>query len=120
VDVNDWTVDVQFLDFGRQPSNRQRPFVQVELATSNVSQFYSLNINVIKFFIRQLKARVLFLCVVLLKVQTLILLLLGVGGSIPCIEPYISPVVMRKCMHSLKKNQTKKKTKKNIKLDVIS
>ncbi|XP_046642535.1 uncharacterized protein LOC124327597 [Daphnia pulicaria] len=47
-----------------------------------------------------LKARVLFLCVVLLKVQTLILLLLGVGGSIPCIEPYISPVVMRKSIEA--------------------
>ncbi|KAI9563882.1 hypothetical protein GHT06_011349 [Daphnia sinensis] len=47
-----------------------------------------------------LKARVLFVCVVLLKVQTLILLLLGVGGSIPCVEPYISPVVMRKSIES--------------------
>nr|CAH0113448.1 unnamed protein product [Daphnia galeata] len=47
-----------------------------------------------------MKARVLFLCVVLLKVQTLVLLLLGVGGSIPCIEPYISPVVMRKSIEA--------------------
>ena len=44
----------------------------------------------------QLKARVLFLCVVLLKVQTLILVIINVGGSIPCVTPYISPVVMRK------------------------
>jgi hypothetical protein len=25
MDVDDWTVDVQNLDFGREPTNRQRP-----------------------------------------------------------------------------------------------